>query len=130
MTTPKRPTTVRTSSEKVQSVNSQITDAITQTNTLSLGLSPAQSMGTLYQTTSHAIGTSIQNSVSNQHNMHSLNLAALTQSLQSLLTLPVGASARARGRAAARHHVQYVPVHPPAANGQNTGVAAARNAAN
>ncbi|MCR9213906.1 MAG: RebB family R body protein [Proteobacteria bacterium] len=70
---------------QVRSVNSQITDAISQTNTLALGLAPAQSIGTLYQTTAQAVGASIQNAVANQQNLQSLNMAALTQNLQAIL---------------------------------------------
>lgn len=72
---------------QVRSVNSQITDAISQTNTLTLGLAPAQAIGTLYQTTAQAVGASMQNAVANQQNLQSLNMAALTQHLQAILTV-------------------------------------------
>ncbi len=72
-------------SGQVRSVNSQITDAISQTNTLTLGLAPAQSIGTLYQTTAQAVGASIQNAVANQQNLHSLNMAALAQNIQAIM---------------------------------------------
>jgi Killing trait len=76
----------RKGSVPVRSVNSQITDAITQANTINIGLAPAQAIGTLYQTTSQAVGASIQNSVSNQQHMYSLGLASLTQNLQSIMS--------------------------------------------
>lgn len=78
----------------VRSVNSQITDAITQANTINIGLAPAQAIGTLYQTTSQAIGASIQNSVSNQQHMYSLGLASLTQNLQSIMSQTASSSSR------------------------------------
>jgi len=68
-----------------RSVNSQITDAITQTNTMNIGLASANSMATLYQTMAQSMGTALQNSVSNQQNVNSVNLAALSQNLQLLL---------------------------------------------
>lgn len=43
-------------SAPIKSVNSQVTDAITQANTINLGLAPAQALGTLYQTTAQSIG--------------------------------------------------------------------------
>ncbi|MEH6545625.1 MAG: RebB family R body protein [Sneathiella sp.] len=76
------------------SVNSQITDAITQANTINIGLAPAQAIATLYQTTSQSIGASMQNSVSNQQHMYSLGIASLTQNLQSLMTQTANISAR------------------------------------
>lgn len=79
---------------QVMSVNSQITDAITQANTINIGLAPAQAIATLYQTTSQSVGTSMQNSVSNQQHMYSLGIASLTQNLQSLMTQTAGLSAR------------------------------------
>ena len=78
----------------IKSVNSQITDAITQANTINLGLAPAQALGTLYQITAQSIGTSMQNSVSNQQHMYSLGLASLTQNLQSIMSQTITLSSR------------------------------------
>tara|TARA_R110002072_G_scaffold146232_1_gene293065 strand:+ start:562 stop:957 length:396 start_codon:yes stop_codon:yes gene_type:complete len=86
--------TAQNNSQNARSVNSQITDAITQTNMLTLGLAPAQSIGTLYQTTAQAVGTAMQNAVANQQNMYSLSLASTTQNLQSLLSLSSAAASR------------------------------------
>ncbi|MBE7637842.1 hypothetical protein GUA87_13380 [Sneathiella sp. P13V-1] len=71
--------------KQVKSVNSQITDAVTQSNMVLTGLAPAHSMGTLYQTMAHTVGTSWQNAVSNQQNVNTVNLAALAQNLQLIL---------------------------------------------
>ena len=78
----------------VKSVNSQITDAITQSNTMIIGLAPAQSMGTLYQTTAQAVGVAVQNAVANQQHMYSLSLASTAQNLNSLLSLSSATAGR------------------------------------
>ena len=78
----------------VKSVNSQITDAITQSNTMIIGLAPAQSMGTLYQTTAQAVGVAVQNAVANQQHMYSLSLASTAQNLNSLLSLSSASAGR------------------------------------
>ena len=71
--------------KQVKSVNSQITDAVTQSNMVLTGLAPAHSMGTLYQTMAHTVGASWQNAVSNQQNVNTVNLAALAQNLQLIM---------------------------------------------
>lgn len=102
--------TVNKTSENTKSVNSQITDAITQANVMNIGLAPAQSLGTLYQTTAQAVGTAIQNAVANQQNNYSLGLAATAQNLQSLLSL--SSASAARGTAS----LQATPRYPAAAH--------------
>ncbi|MFT6557281.1 RebB family R body protein [Sneathiella sp.] len=77
--------TTKTSDGSVKSVNSQITDAVTQSNMIATGMSAAHSMGTLYQTIAQSIGTSAQNAVSNQQNANSVNLAALSRNIQLIL---------------------------------------------
>ncbi|MEH6474924.1 MAG: RebB family R body protein [Sneathiella sp.] len=71
--------------QKIRSVNSQITDAVTQSNAIVVGMAPANSMATLYQTMAQATGTALQNSVSNQQNVNTVGLAALTQNIQLIL---------------------------------------------
>lgn len=75
----------KTETDRTRSVNSQITDAITQSNTMLTGMAPAHSMAALYQTMSQAMGAGAQNVVSNQQHVNSVGLAALTQNLQLLL---------------------------------------------
>lgn len=75
----------KTDTDRTRSVNSQITDAITQSNAMLTGMAPAHSMAALYQTMSQAMGTGAQNVVSNQQHVNSVGLAALTQNLQLLL---------------------------------------------
>lgn len=77
--------TTKTCNPEVKTVASQITDAVTQSNVMATGLAPAHSLATLYQTVSQSIGTSTQNAVSNQQNVNSMNLAALSQNIQMIL---------------------------------------------
>lgn len=62
-------------------VNSQITDAVTQTNVKVLGEAPAQAMATLYQVASQAAGIAISNANSNQHNLNLLNPSIVAQAI-------------------------------------------------
>lgn len=52
-----------------EDVNSQITDAVTQTNVKVLGEAPAQAMATVYQTLAQSTNLAILNSTNTQHNM-------------------------------------------------------------
>ena len=63
-------------------VNSQITDAVTQTNVNVLGNSPAQSLGMLYQMASHSAGLSMQNSVSSQHDLNQIANAVVSTAVR------------------------------------------------
>ncbi len=63
-------------------VNSQITDAVTQTNVNVVAESPAQAMGSLYQMAAHANGMAMQNSVSNQQNLNQLNAAIVSNAVK------------------------------------------------
>ena len=106
--------TANRTSEHTKSVNSQITDAITQANVMNIGLAPAQSLGTLYQTTAQAVGTAMQNAVANQQNNYSLSLASTAQNLQSLLSLSSATAGRSTAgllaqprQPAASHHFHH-----------------------
>ena len=65
-------------------VNTQITDAVTQTNVKVLGESPAQAMGTLYQVAAHANGLVLENAASNQQNLNQLNPAIIAQAIATI----------------------------------------------
>jgi len=54
-------------------VNSQVTDAVTQSNVNVVAEAPAQAMGSLYQIASHAHGLAMQNAITNQQNLNQLN---------------------------------------------------------
>lgn len=77
-----------TKDDQMKSVNSQITDAITQSNLVAIGMAPANSMGIVYQTLAQSTGASLQNAVSNQQNVNSMSLAALSQNIQMIMTRP------------------------------------------
>lgn len=65
-------------------VNSQITDAVTQTNVNVVGEAPAQAIGSLYQMAAHANGMAMQNSVANQQNLNQLNSAIVSSAINKI----------------------------------------------
>ncbi|MGK7954948.1 MAG: RebB family R body protein [Crocosphaera sp.] len=69
-------------------VNSQITDAVTQTNVTVLGEAPAQSMAMVYQSMAHATSLLMQNSVMAQGGMQQINSAVVASACQRIMTLP------------------------------------------
>lgn len=62
-------------------VNSQVTDAVTQTNVNVVGEAPSQALGSLYQMAAHANGMAMNNSVTNQHNLNQLNSSIVAQAI-------------------------------------------------
>ena len=76
-------------------VNSQITDAVTQSNLPVVGGAPAQSMGTVYQMMAQSVGVSMQNAVSNQQNMNTIDNAIVTQGIAMLYSMDDSLEARA-----------------------------------
>lgn len=79
----------------MSSVNSQITDAVTQTNTMVLAAASAQAIGTIYQVLAQATGLSMQNAVARQQQMNTINSAVTTQAVNSLYALGTSTAARA-----------------------------------
>jgi Killing trait len=79
---------------EVTTVNSQITDAVTQANVKVLADAPAQALGSLYQVNAHAIGLSMQNAVANQQNMNTIDTSVTTQGVNLIYSIPVAAGAR------------------------------------
>lgn len=67
-------------------VNSQVTDAVTQTGVSVLGGASAQSMGLVYQSMAHAISLLMQNSVSAQGGMQQINAAVVASACKQILT--------------------------------------------
>ncbi len=74
-------------------VNSQITDAVTQSNLTVLGNAPAQSMATAYQILAQSVGVSMQNAVANQQNMNTIDAAIVSQGISLLFNLDGSADA-------------------------------------
>lgn len=66
-------------------VNSQITDAVTQSNVKVLGDAPAQALGSLYQASAQALGLALQNAVANQQSANSLANAVVARAVEVLL---------------------------------------------
>ena len=69
-------------------VNSQITDAVTQTNVTVVGEAPAQSMAMVYQSMAHSTSLLMQNSVMAQAGMQQINSAVVASACQRIMTLP------------------------------------------
>lgn len=67
------------------SVNSQITDAVTQANVKVLGDAPAMAMGSLYQALAQAAGLAAQNATANQQAANQLAQAVITRCVDSIL---------------------------------------------
>ncbi|EDM74517.1 probable RebB like protein [Plesiocystis pacifica SIR-1] len=73
----------------------QVTDSITQVNTSTLGVAPAQAMATLYQTASASAGLAMQNAVHAQSNQYALNNATAVQGVNLLMGSSTAAAAAA-----------------------------------
>ena len=67
------------------SVNSQITDSISQANVKVLGDAPALALAALYQTMSNAAAIAAQNAVANQQKGNDLSAAVTTKCINALL---------------------------------------------
>lgn len=66
-------------------VNSQITDAVTQTNVEVVSSSSSVAMGSLLQTLSHSLSLTMENAVSNQQQLNTLNIATTASCVEYLL---------------------------------------------
>ena len=79
------------------SVNSQITDSVTQSNTNVLCIAPAIAMGNLYQATAQALANAAHNASAAQQQMYVTAQAATTAGvalLYSLDTASLGAATK------------------------------------
>ncbi|MDC3379174.1 RebB family R body protein [Planctomycetota bacterium] len=74
-------------------VNSQITDAITQTNVKVVAEAPAMAMGSLYQTMAHATQAAALNATTAQANAHTILQATTTQGVALLYGIDTAATA-------------------------------------
>lgn len=81
-------------------VNSQITDAVTQTNAKVLADAPAIAMGLIYQNLAHATGILFENAVSAQQQQNTLAQAAANQGVMQIYSLDTTAAAGASGKVA------------------------------
>jgi hypothetical protein len=78
-------------------VNSQITDAVTQANTQVLGNSPAVAMSTLYQATSQALANAAHNATTAQQNANTILQDTTTQGVALLYGLDTASTGDGTG---------------------------------
>ncbi|AEA62617.1 RebB protein [Burkholderia gladioli] len=69
------------------SVNSQITDSVSQVNTKVLGDAPSVAMGNLFVATSQALSNAAHNATNNQQQSYVTMQASTTQAVSTLLTV-------------------------------------------
>jgi hypothetical protein len=66
-------------------VNSQITDAVTQTNVKVLGEAPAQSMALVYQTMAHSISLAMENAQQAQGGLQQIGNAVTSSAITMIM---------------------------------------------
>jgi len=71
-------------------VNSQITDAVTQTNVKVLGEAPAQAMALVYQTMAHSISLAMQNAMQAQGGLQQIGNAVTSTAVRMILEVSKG----------------------------------------
>jgi Killing trait len=76
-------------------VNSQITDAVTQSNVKVIAESPAFAMSSMYQTLAHSTGILFENAVAAQQQQNTLALAASNQGVMQIYSVDTTAAAGA-----------------------------------
>lgn len=76
------------------SVNSQITDSITQVNTKVLGESPAMALSNLFIATGQALSNSAHNATSLQMNTNVTSQAAMSQGVVKLHAIDTAVTAK------------------------------------
>lgn len=70
-------------------VNAQITDAVTQTNVKVLGEGPAEAVAIAVQAVAHATSLSVENASQAQGGMQQINNAAVGAVIAKILEIPV-----------------------------------------
>ncbi|PHV09715.1 RebB family R body protein [Chitinimonas sp. BJB300] len=76
-------------------INSQITDAVTQTNVKILAESPAMAMGSMFQTMAHSTGILFENSISAQQQQNTLSQAGSNMGVMQIYSVDTMADAAA-----------------------------------
>lgn len=77
------------------SVNSQITDSVTQANVQTLGAAPANAMGNLFQATSQALANAAHNATTAQQQTNITAQAATTMGVATLYSIDTAATGMA-----------------------------------
>lgn len=85
------------------SINSQITDSITQANTKVLGDAPAMAMGNFFIATSQALSNAAHNATNNQQQSYVTMQASTTQAVSTLLTVDTASTGMATERILGMH---------------------------
>ncbi len=75
-------------------VNSQITDAVTQTNVKVVAEAPAQAIASLYQLASHSAGLSLQNAVHSQQALNQISNAVVAKAVAMILEVGGGSGGK------------------------------------
>lgn len=70
-----------------QTVNEQITDAVSSTNVQVVADAPAMAMGNVYQSAAHSTGLMFENSVNAQNQQNILAQASTTQGVMQIYSL-------------------------------------------
>lgn len=68
-------------------VNSQITDAVTQTNVKVVAEAPAQAIASLYQVASHSTGLALQNAVHSQQALNQISSAVISKAVALIMAI-------------------------------------------
>lgn len=68
-------------------VNSQVTDAVTQTNVKVVAEAPATAMAVVYQMLGQAVGLTMQNASAAQNQMQSVNTAAIGKVVEMIIQI-------------------------------------------
>ncbi|WP_419870408.1 RebB family R body protein [Chryseobacterium sp. CT-SW4] len=70
-----------------QTVNQQITDAVTQSNVKVVAEAPAVALGNVYQSAAHSTGIMFENAVNAQNQQNILGQAATTQGVMQIYSI-------------------------------------------
>lgn len=79
-------------------VNSQVTDSVTQSNEKVLANAPAMAMGSLYQTMAHSLGLLMENAVAAQQNMNAIAQATSVQGVNMIYAVDTAAASAATSK--------------------------------
>jgi len=88
------------SNEMPDSVNPQITDAVTQTNFQVIGEAPSMAISTVYQSMAQSTAIAFQNAVAAQQQQNTQAQAAANQGVMQIYSLDTLAGAAATGKIA------------------------------
>ena len=78
-----------------ETVSPQITDSVTETNTMVIGVSPSQIMTNLMQVGAHINGAAMQNAVIGQKQTNMISDASTTQGLSTMYEMTTATNAQA-----------------------------------